>query len=81
MEAPGNKCTEAMALTLFSRLQDEFAAGNIKRKKLVWMELTSCSGNIISLLNEEYPDFPFLITDKVEFVYNNSLIVKEGGRR
>lgn len=78
MEQPWNNCAQAMALTLFGRLQDEFAAGTIARKKLVWMELTSCSGNIISLLNEEYPDFPFLITDMVEFVYNNSLIVKEG---
>ncbi len=78
MEIPQSKCAYTMSLDLFGRLQDEFSAGNLPRKKLVWLELTGCSGNIISLMNAQYPDISFLLTNMVEFVYNNTLSVKDG---
>ena len=78
METPQSKCAYTMSLDLFGRLQDEYAAGNLPRKKLVWLELTACSGNIISLMNAQYPDVSFLLTNMVEFVYNNTLCVKDG---
>ena len=48
------------------------------KKNLVWLELTGCSGNIISLLDGENPDFQYLITRMTNFIYNNSLMVSEG---
>ena len=48
------------------------------KAKLVWLELTGCSGNIISLLNGQNPGFQYLITEMVDLVYNNSLMAAEG---
>ncbi len=48
------------------------------KKNLVWLELTGCSGNIISLLDGENPDFHFLISQMTNLVYNNSLMASEG---
>lgn len=73
-------CASRLALDLFGRVQTEIANGNIKKKKLVWLEADGCSGNIISFLNAEYPDFQFFVTEMVDLVYENSLIAKEGER-
>lgn len=48
------------------------------KPNLVWLELTGCSGNIISLLNANQPDFQYLITRMVNLVYSNSLMTAEG---
>ncbi len=50
----------------------------IKKGNLIWLELTGCSGNIISLLNGADPDFRNLATQMVNFVYDNSLMAAEG---
>lgn len=47
-------------------------------KNLIWLELTGCSGNIISLLNGENPDFKYLINEMVYLIYSNSLMAPEG---
>ncbi len=52
--------------------------GTLKKRNLVWLELNGCSGNIISLLNGQNPDFQYLITQMTNFIYSNSLIVAEG---
>jgi hydrogenase small subunit len=51
-----------------------------QKKKLVWLELNGCSGNIISLLNGSEPDFEFMIEEMVDLVYDQSLIACEGER-
>lgn len=45
---------------------------------LIWLELTGCSGNIISLLDGHNPDFQYLITNMVNLIYSNSLMSAEG---
>lgn len=52
------------------------AAG--KKKKLVWLELNGCSGNIISLLDGFEPNLEYMMSAMTDFMYCNSLIAKEG---
>lgn len=68
------------AAGLIEKAKNEFAKGNIKKKNLVWLELTGCSGNIISLLDGANPDIKYLITSMTNLVYNNSLMTAEGER-
>lgn len=56
----------------------EIGRGTIVKKNLIWLELTGCSGNIISLLDGENPDFKYLITSMSNLTYNNSLMAAEG---
>jgi hydrogenase small subunit len=48
------------------------------KTNLIWLELTGCSGNIISLLDGHNPNFQYLITDMVNLIYSNSLMSAEG---
>lgn len=66
------------AQELMNKAREEAERAVLVKKNLVWLELTGCSGNIISLLNGENPDFNFLITRMVNFIYNNSLMAAEG---
>ena len=50
----------------------------IKKRNLIWLELTGCSGNIISLLDGANPDFKSLATQMVNFIFDNSLMAAEG---
>lgn len=68
------------AAGLIEKARNEFNKGNIKKKNLVWLELTGCSGNIISLLDGANPDIKYLITNMSNLVYNNSLMTAEGER-
>jgi hydrogenase small subunit len=69
---------EAVAKRLLEEVNSGLQAGRIKRKKLVWLELNGCSGNIISLLNGFQPDFEYAITQMVDLVYSNSMMVADG---
>ena len=71
-------CSTRMALDLFSRAQDGLNSGTINRPKVVWLELSGCSGNIISLMNASRPDIGYFLTQMVELVYENSLSAQEG---
>lgn len=51
---------------------------SIEKRSLIWLELTGCSGNIISLLDGANPDFKSLATQMVNLIYDNSLMVSEG---
>lgn len=57
---------------------DKIKNGNIKKTKLIWLELTGCSGNIISLLDSSFPDIKYIITQMVDIVFQNSLMTAEG---
>ena len=72
------ECTSQYASQLVHGVRDRISTGQLQRKKLVWLELTGCSGNIISLLDGNNPDFKYLASQMVQFVYDNSLIVKQG---
>lgn len=52
--------------------------GTIKKRNLVWLELTGCSGNIISLLDAANPGFKDLATQMVNIIFDNSLMAAEG---
>ncbi len=66
------------AIDLINRVKGDIRKSRLMRKKLVWLELTGCSGNIISLLDGENPDFKYLISQMTDFVFDNSLIAAEG---
>lgn len=51
---------------------------NIKKMNAIWLEVTGCSGNIISLLNSENPGLYDILTNLVNFTYNNTLMGSEG---
>lgn len=63
---------------LVDTVKKQMLQGTLHKRNLVWLELTGCSGNIISLLDGSNPDFKYLISQMTNFIYNNSLSVKEG---
>ena len=73
-----NDCTSTLAAELMTGVRERIRSGQLQKRKFVWLELTGCSGNIISLLDANDPDFKYLVSEMVQFVYDNSLIVKEG---
>lgn len=69
---------EAIALRLTTEARERVQSGDIKKKRLVWLELNGCSGNIISMLNGFNPDFEYAMTSMFDLVYSNSLMAAEG---
>lgn len=61
-----------------NEIQAKIYEGLITKPRLVWLELTGCSGNIISLMDGFNPNIENMMTTMVNLVYNNSLIAKEG---
>jgi hydrogenase small subunit len=64
------------------RLAEE-AAQMVSNKRVpkmnaIWLEVTGCSGNIISLLNSENPGLYEILTTIVNFTFNNTLMGAEG---
>lgn len=57
---------------------DSIEKGLIKKQNLVYLELNGCSGNIISLLNGQNPDFEYMFQSMVSLQYSNSLMANEG---
>lgn len=49
-----------------------------KKYSLIWLEAAGCSGNIISLLNANNPDFLYLLNELIELKYSNSLMASQG---
>ncbi len=75
---PEEVTNEAIARRLTDEARRRMAEGSLRRKRLVWLELTGCSGNIISLMNGFHPDLEYAITEMVDLVYSNSLMAAEG---
>lgn len=59
---------------------DKLRADSQKRINLIWLEACGCSGNIISLLNTENPDIPYLLTQMVNLTFNNSTMGSDGDK-
>jgi hydrogenase small subunit len=83
MEKSAITCSEyafrlETARELINKVKEETGKSVGFKKNLIWLELTGCSGNIISLLNGVNPDFKYLINDMVNLFYNNSLMAAEG---
>jgi len=66
------------AASLVDTVKAQIRQGVLRKRNLVWLELTGCSGNIISLLDGSNPDFKYLISQMTNFIYNNSLSASEG---
>lgn len=66
------------AKSLAEDLIGEVRNQKIKKLNAIWLEVTGCSGNIISLLNSENPGLYNILTDIVNFTYNNTLMGGEG---
>ncbi|KEI81063.1 Ni/Fe hydrogenase [Clostridium botulinum A2B3 87] len=62
-------CKEAMELINHRK---------IKKVNAIWLEVTGCSGNIISLLNAENPGLIYILRNIVNLTFNNSLMGAEG---
>ncbi|HCL4547162.1 Ni/Fe hydrogenase [Clostridium botulinum] len=62
-------CKEAMELINHRK---------IKKVNAIWLEVTGCSGNIISLLNTENPGLIYILRNIVNLTFNNSLMGAEG---
>ncbi|WP_173918216.1 hydrogenase small subunit [Halobacillus sp. Marseille-Q1614] len=75
---PESLTNEAIAKRLSSTVVRSVNKDLIKKKKLVYLELNGCSGNIISLLNGENPDFEYTLTSMVDLRYQNSIMAAEG---
>lgn len=67
-----------IASTLFNKAVDAVENNQIPKRKLVWLEINGCSGNIISLLDGDNPGFKSLALRLVNFVFDNSLMASEG---
>lgn len=50
----------------------------IPRMNAIWLELTGCSGNIISFFNSNNPDLNEVLTQIVNITYENTLMAAEG---
>lgn len=66
------------ASSLIDKVKHDVAEHAVQKRTLVWLELNGCTGNTISLLDGEYPDFYFLISQMANLVYSNSLIASQG---
>ncbi|MGC6176202.1 hydrogenase small subunit [Lacrimispora sp. 38-1] len=63
---------------LVSRAMEKIGSQKLTKPNLVWLELDGCTGNTISLLDGQNPDFQYLMTQMTNFIYSNSLIASEG---
>lgn len=75
---PEDISNEAISKRLTTNALNNVNNGLINKKNLVYLELNGCSGNIISLLNGQNPDFEYAFTSMVNILYSNSLMVSEG---
>jgi len=51
---------------------------SVRKMNAIWLEVTGCSGNIISLLNSENPVLYGMLTGMVNFTFNNTFMGVEG---
>lgn len=69
---------EAIAERLTKQVIKKIDRRLTKKRNLVYLELNGCSGNIISLLNGQNPDFEYALNSMVNLRYSNSLMGAEG---
>lgn len=75
---PERVSSHIIASRLVEATASQISQNRKKKMNLVWLELNGCSGNIISMMNGENPDFEYMLTSMIRLVYSNSLMVSEG---
>lgn len=78
VECPLIPCKESTAKLLSEEAVALMREGKAKKINAMWLEVTGCSGNIISFLNGENPGLAYILTQLVNLTYNNSLMGEEG---
>lgn len=74
LSCPEYRSKHQTARRLLNEVSESIRDGTLKKRNLIWLELTGCSGNIISLLDGANPDYGYLITNMVNLLFNNSLM-------
>ncbi|GLC82820.1 Ni/Fe hydrogenase [Lacrimispora brassicae] len=64
--------------SLVNRVKNDIVNNLRPKQNLVWLELNGCTGNTISLLDGQNPDFQYLMTQMTNFIYSNTLTASEG---
>ncbi|PJI10562.1 MULTISPECIES: hydrogenase small subunit [Clostridium] len=77
-KCPMTKEKELTAKTLIKEASDMLKNRQIKKLNAIWLEVTGCSGNIISFLNSENPGLNYILTELINLTYNNTLMASEG---
>lgn len=52
--------------------------GKVNKLNAIWLEVTGCSGNIISFMDSQYPGLGYNLRQLVNLTYNNTLMTSEG---
>ena len=77
-ECPRSKVMIFTAKRLAEEAREMIKNKSVRRINAIWLEVTGCSGNIISLLNSENPGLYDILTQIVNFTFNNTLMGAEG---
>lgn len=71
---------ETEALNIAEQALEDLRRMRISKINAIWLEVTGCSGNIISLLDASEPDVSYMLREMVNMTYNNSIMAEEGER-
>jgi hydrogenase small subunit len=77
-ECPRSKVMLFTARRLAEEAEEMVKNNNARKINAIWLEVTGCSGNIISLLNSENPGLYDILTNIINFTFNNTLMGAEG---
>lgn len=77
-QCPMIKEKELSAKSLAQEASALINDGQVKKLNAMWLEVTGCSGNIISFFNSENPGLDYILKQLVNLTYNNTLMTSEG---
>jgi hydrogenase small subunit len=77
-ECPLTEEKKNTARRLAAEVLEMVTSQSIPRMNAIWLEVTGCSGNIISLMNSEHPGLDEVLSGIVNFTFDNSLMGLEG---
>ena len=78
LQCPLTKTKDITSKRLAEEAIELISSHRVKKLNAIWLEVTGCSGNIISFLNSENPDIAYILTQLVNLTYNNTLMGAEG---
>ncbi|MCX8131854.1 MAG: hydrogenase small subunit [Clostridia bacterium] len=74
LSCPDYQSKSQTAKRLLNEIDENIRNGTLTKRNLIWLELTGCSGNIISLIDGTNPDYEYMLTNMVNLLFNNSLM-------
>jgi len=77
-ECPRSNTMRYTARRLAEEAKEMVNNNSTRKINAIWLEVTGCSGNIISLLNSENPGLYDILTNIINFTFNNTLMGAEG---